>query len=105
MEDKCKFCGRGPKPFSSASKDHCYWVGKYADDLKGLRSISCYETELATLKALVRDMGEVLIPLDRFVGLLATSGASWTRGQMIDLNVKTQEIINRCEVKAIMEGE
>lgn len=38
------------------------WVGEFADKLEGVRSCSCYEAELATMKKLVREMAKVLSP-------------------------------------------
>lgn len=62
------------------------------------------DEEIASLKALVREMGKVLKPLERFVGLLAgRDGCQWTKGDMIDLHVKIQETLSRPLVKAIME--
>jgi hypothetical protein len=49
--DKCKFCGAEENPTSSDPTDHCEWVGKYSKKLTGVRSIYCYERELASLRA------------------------------------------------------
>lgn len=58
----CQFCGREAKPFSSDPSDHCCWVGDLADKLKGIRSISCYESQLAqqaeTIKILEKELTE-----------------------------------------------
>lgn len=53
--DKCQYCGREENPMSSNPDDHCVWVGEFAERLKGVRSPSCYETELAAKDALLRE--------------------------------------------------
>ena len=77
--DKCPFCDREAKPFSSNSEDHCHYVGDLAERLKMLRSPSCYEAEITNLKALVREM--VFADYTQFT-----------------------EILDRPQVRAIMEG-
>ena len=89
MEDKCPFCGREARPVSSNPEDHCCWVGKYANDLKGVRSSSCYEAQIASLEALVREMGK----------LMSSNKVAWSY-QVVS---RVSSILNRSEVKKLME--
>jgi hypothetical protein len=59
------------------------------------------ETELATLKTLVRDMGEIVKLLDRFVD----EYHGYTNKSLKDDALKARKILSRPEVRAIMEEE
>jgi len=55
MTETCPFCGMREDIFSYNPEDYCRWVGKYADDFKGLRSVSCYERQLAQQAEVMRE--------------------------------------------------
>lgn len=63
--NKCPYCGRESKPFSSNSEDHCFWVGDLAKRLGGVRSISCYEAELAAMRDIINRL-EMQAPSSNF---------------------------------------
>lgn len=99
-EDKCLYCSAGiEKKHKGWSKLHCGSVRYDSDgtfDTFYNRHIQCYETELAALKALVREMGEV-------INILST-------GYIPNVNPYEwmdtgKAILNRPEVRRIMEGK
>ena len=84
MADTCPFCGAED---AGVLFYHCF-TKRIPSDLDGelifTRSDVCYDTELAALKALIREMG----------------GMIWYRSDGM-----AHEILSRPEVRAIMEGE
>jgi len=60
MTETCPFCGMREDIFSYNPEDYCRWVGKYADDFKGLRSVSCYERQLAQQADMLREAKKVV---------------------------------------------
>jgi hypothetical protein len=94
--DKCPFCGREAQPFSSNSEDHCHYVGDLAERLKMVRSPSCYEAEIDSLKSLVWKR-EKLLGRVTWRTKIHLSGC-----QCADCKA-VEKVLNRQEDRAIMD--
>ncbi len=89
IENKCLFCGGEKRAYSSNPADHC--------EFKGLRTIYCFERELAHKDELLRKAGKLL---DR-----AMRGGNASPGAWIQLVCDIAGFLTTPEVVKVMEGK
>jgi hypothetical protein len=99
---RCPFCGSEDKPYSSSSMDHCHWVGKFSNDLKGIRSIWCYERQLTQHQELLREVVEVISTYRGLKKDFNSGGCACSDCQRLD--AKAQALLQKLE-KAMETGE
>jgi len=94
--DRCPFCGAkevrrmsGPSGLTILFACQNVFFNGELDGIDSKRRPQCYETQLAALRSLVREMGTMLTDYETYVA------------GKFDLG----KLINRPEVKAIMEGK
>ncbi len=100
--DNCPFCGFEEKPFSSRASDHCHWVGEFAGRLANVRSIYCYERELATsrdyLTRLFQSVAPQCIPGEKLI-YLCIQIDNYIAGQNIELATLRELLMEKGEMK------